>query len=201
MSSSTDQADLTSRKGLLKFSDVRLDFGGRHLIDHKSRKECIACPMPDESEKSIQISALELNSRQILCGFRPKREKLHHLIFKTMPILQKPHIRGIQIVNSARFPLQQWMTMGRIDIKSFIVKRLFNQTRNGKRRRHQTGIQPASWMRCLPMKSMLGLHGQFQNGMRRSDIRIDLSRTCSRSVADIASAGEKADDSSERFSR
>jgi hypothetical protein len=122
MSPSTDQANLTSSKGLLKFSDVRLDFGGRHLIDHKSRQECIACSMPDESEKSIQISALELNSRQILCGFRPKREKLHHLIFKTMPILQKPHIRGIQIINSARFPLQQWMTMGRIDIKKFHSK-------------------------------------------------------------------------------
>ena len=33
------------------------------------------------------------------------------------------------------------MTRGCIDIKSFIVKRLFNQTWNEKRRCHQTGIQ------------------------------------------------------------
>ena len=63
MSSSTDQADLTSREGPLKFPDVRLDFGGCHLIDHKSRQECITCPVLHEPEKSIQISALKLNSR------------------------------------------------------------------------------------------------------------------------------------------
>jgi hypothetical protein len=63
MSSSTDQADLTSREGLLKFPDVGLDFGRRHLIDHKSRQECISCPLPDESQKSIQIPALKLDFR------------------------------------------------------------------------------------------------------------------------------------------
>ena len=63
MSSTTDQADLTSRKGPLKFPDVRLDLGGWHLIDHKRRQERIAFPVPDEPEKSIQISALKLDSR------------------------------------------------------------------------------------------------------------------------------------------